>query len=74
METCSMAKLEAEKTMRAVLENLLWRFKFFSVVEGFAWYYGIRNTSMQEGAAIHVKFRALPFRMKIQGLVLTGFA
>jgi hypothetical protein len=29
---------------------------------------------MQEGAAIHVKFRALPFRMKIQGLVLTGFA
>jgi hypothetical protein len=43
-------------------------------VEGFPWCFGFHNSSMQVGAATHVKFRILPFRMKIQGLVLIGCA
>jgi hypothetical protein len=69
-----MAKLEAVNTMRAGLKDLLWRFKFFSAVEGLAWYSGFRNSGMQEGAAIQVKSRVLLFRKKIQGLALTGCA
>jgi hypothetical protein len=34
----------------------------------------IRNSRMQVGAAAHVKFEILPFRVKTQGLVLTGCA
>jgi hypothetical protein len=41
-------------------------------VKGLAWCCGFHNSSMQVGAATHVKFRVFPFRMKIQGLTLIG--
>jgi hypothetical protein len=65
METCSMAKLDAENTIRTGLEDLLWRFKFFSVVERLAWYSGFSQQQYARGGDKHVKFRVLPFRMKI---------
>jgi hypothetical protein len=43
-------------------------------VEGLAWCSGLRSSGMQVGAATQVKFRVLPFRVKIQGLALTGCA
>ena len=43
-------------------------------VEGLAWCSGLRNSSMQVGATTLVKFRVLPFRVKIQGLALIGCA
>jgi hypothetical protein len=35
---------------------------------------GSRSSSMEVGMATHVKFRVLPFRVKIQGLALIGCA
>ena len=43
-------------------------------VEGLAWCSGLRSSGMQVAAATQVKFRVLPFRVKIQGLALTGCA
>jgi hypothetical protein len=34
-------------------------------IEGFAWCYGFRSSMMQVGAAAHVNFGVLPFRVKI---------
>jgi hypothetical protein len=43
-------------------------------VEGLAWYFGLRSSGMEVGAAAHVKFGVLPFKVKTQGLALTGCA
>ena len=43
-------------------------------VEELAWRSGIRNSGMKVGAAAHVKFRVLPFRVKTQCMALTGCA
>jgi hypothetical protein len=43
-------------------------------VDGLAWCFGLRSSGMEVEAAAHVKFGVLPFRVKIQGLALTGCA
>jgi hypothetical protein len=43
-------------------------------VEGLAWYSVFDGSSMQVGMAAHVKFRVLPFRVKIQDVALIGCA
>jgi hypothetical protein len=42
--------------------------------EGLTWCSGLHSSSMKVGATTQVKFRVLPFRVKIKGLVLIGCA
>ena len=43
-------------------------------VEGLAWCSRLYISGMKVGATTQVKFRVLPFRVKTQGLALTGCA
>jgi hypothetical protein len=43
-------------------------------VEKLVWCSGFHNSGMNVGAITHVKFEVLPFRVKSQGLTLTGCA
>jgi hypothetical protein len=43
-------------------------------VERLAWCSGLHISSMKVEVITQVKFKVLPFRMKTQGLVLTGCA
>jgi hypothetical protein len=62
-----------ENIMKAGFED--WQWKFESVwFEGLSWCSGFRSSSMQVGVSTQVKFRVLPFRMKIQRLDLIGCA